>query len=1111
MDRTSNSDRIVDLVGNICAGKLGLTTESALKGQYVWKLENYSKLPERVESEVFEIGGYQWNLLLFPQGNQASKNQHLSLYLAVAKFPGEDQDDMQRGAHFVLTVIRQKEVGNHAMLAAKDARHTFTAEANDWGFTSFAPLHTLLDPSNGYYVDDSVIIKVDVTVGIYDDPFPMDSRKETGFVGLRNQGATCYMNSLLQTLYNINEFRKAVYGLPTSEDEKPSESMPLALQSVFHMLQFTDGPVSTKDLTSSFGWDSMDAFQQHDVQELNRILCDRLEEKMKGTKVEGTINKLFEGHFTNYIECINIDYKSIRKEAFQDLQVVVKGCKNIYDSFDEYCQVEVLDGENQYEAEGHGKQDARKGGLFESMPPVLNLQLRRFEFDFERMMMVKVNDRHEFYSEIDLDAVDPDTGALKYFSTSADKTVRNKYKLLAVLVHTGGIHGGHYYAFIRPDGTNWLKFDDETVTKATEEQAIQDNWGTPESSPKPFGNQPRARFANAYMLVYVRESEWDSIMCDVTEEDISEHIRTRLRAEEEEKERRRKERAEAHLYTMVSVATDQDLKRQIGSSVFFDLVDIPSVDISLKLPKKAKFSEVQSAVEEKTGIAAGNQRFWEFCRRDNDTKRPQNVLNITEESLISDLKGVRATRQGETTKVNLYLEKLPPEDSRVPLGETTMCVFFKKYTPDNGMQKPILEYVRQAILSRTMKFADMVPTIKGICGIPENEDCEMYNEIRSSPQVMIDNINLESTGEDLRISDGDIIIVQAVCANKNTEFPTVRDFLADVKNRADVTFKPLSPASDKEDRENTFEITLCRNSSYNDVSKAVAEHLGIDHHLKVQFTAQSAFSSVPRTQPINYDEAYTLIDMCKSGFVLYYDIIDKPLPEFEKLVTHRVTLHDSKHDEITTVTVTIPKDNTVQQLLDQVKEKASEKIGDGDPLRIMEIYHWQIWQVFDPKLLVEEYLESNTGHLRVEVVPENQQDLDQEGRMHIHCLQVEEKENRPNQAYPFSDPFLMGISSSETVGELKLRVKKEMQISDEDFASWKVVLVTNLMSMEPLQDDVVIAEKILDTGSDKLYGRHSRAAIGFWHENKNPRRTHAHIHRPSGGYRGHERALKIKM
>ena len=35
-----------------------------------------------------------------------------------------------------------------------------------------------------------------------------DSKKETGMVGLKNQGATCYLNSLLQSLYFTNAFRK---------------------------------------------------------------------------------------------------------------------------------------------------------------------------------------------------------------------------------------------------------------------------------------------------------------------------------------------------------------------------------------------------------------------------------------------------------------------------------------------------------------------------------------------------------------------------------------------------------------------------------------------------------------------------------------------------------------------------------------------------------------------------------------------------------------------------------------------------------------------------------------------------------------------------------------
>ena len=37
---------------------------------------------------------------------------------------------------------------------------------------------------------------------------------------------------------------------------------------------------------------------------------------LQGTVVEGTIQKLFEGHHMNYIECINVDYKSTRKESF---------------------------------------------------------------------------------------------------------------------------------------------------------------------------------------------------------------------------------------------------------------------------------------------------------------------------------------------------------------------------------------------------------------------------------------------------------------------------------------------------------------------------------------------------------------------------------------------------------------------------------------------------------------------------------------------------------------------------------------------------------------------------------------------------------------------------
>lgn len=64
--------------------------------------------------------------------------------------------------------------------------------------------------------------------------------------------------------------------------------------------------------------------------------------------------------------------------------------KNLYESFKDYVAVETLDGDNKYMAEGYGLQDAKKGIIFESFPPVLHLQLKRFEYDIQRDAMVKV-------------------------------------------------------------------------------------------------------------------------------------------------------------------------------------------------------------------------------------------------------------------------------------------------------------------------------------------------------------------------------------------------------------------------------------------------------------------------------------------------------------------------------------------------------------------------------------------------------------------------------------------------------------------------------------------------------------------------------------------------
>ena len=95
--------------------------------------------------------------------------------------------------------------------------------------------------------------------------------------GLTNQGATCYLNSFLQVVYHTPHMRYAIFQF------EPSDAMSKAIQSVFFRMLRTTGPISTKSLTSAFGWDASQVFMQQDVQEFSRVLFDKLEEKMKGT------------------------------------------------------------------------------------------------------------------------------------------------------------------------------------------------------------------------------------------------------------------------------------------------------------------------------------------------------------------------------------------------------------------------------------------------------------------------------------------------------------------------------------------------------------------------------------------------------------------------------------------------------------------------------------------------------------------------------------------------------------------------------------------------------------------------------------------------------------
>lgn len=186
------------------------------------------------------------------------------------------------------------------------------------------------------------------------------------------------------------------------------------------------------------------------------------------------------------------------------------------------------------------------------LPPVLAIQLKRFEYDYERVCAIKFNDYFEFSRILDME---PYTGEHKfncfiniteilmfricffliYFKSvsglakidgevievddpTEDQPATTKYQLTGIVVHSGQASGGHYFSYIlhRDPITGkekWYKFDDGEVSECKmhedEEMKTQcfggDYMGEVyDNNLKRMQYRRQKRWWNAYMLFYTR-------------------------------------------------------------------------------------------------------------------------------------------------------------------------------------------------------------------------------------------------------------------------------------------------------------------------------------------------------------------------------------------------------------------------------------------------------------------------------------------------------------------------------------------------------------------------------------------------------------------------------
>eukprot|EP01026_Neomeris_dumetosa_P018798 TRINITY_DN1741_c0_g2_i4.p1 TRINITY_DN1741_c0_g2~~TRINITY_DN1741_c0_g2_i4.p1 ORF type:complete len:934 (-),score=143.44 TRINITY_DN1741_c0_g2_i4:362-2860(-) len=790
----------------------------------------------------------------------------------------------------------------------------------------------------------------------------------------------------------------------------------------------------------------MDAFQQHDAQEFNRVLCDRLEEKMKGTKAENAINKLFEGKINSYVRCLNVDFNSQRTEAFMDLQLDVKDCKNLYQSLDRYVAVETLEGENQYMAEGYGMQDARKGVFFESLPPVLQLHLKRFEYDYQKDILCKINEKYEFFETLDLGS--------KYFSQDADQSVNNVYLLHSVLVHSGSLHTGHYFAYIRPDGNNWFKFDDEKVTKVEEKQAIAEQFGG-DDMPGMMTKHQMQKFSNAYMLVYVRQSDWNTVMCEVTEEELAENLRARFKQEALDKDRRRKEKMEAHLYTEVRVVMDKQLQEEIGVDRYFDIIspDSDNNGYDYKVRKSMTFLEFRQMIAQEKKVPLEKQRFWTWKNRLNDTYRLNGLQdNAKWDTLTMRNVAVTSSIKSVGARLDLYLED-PNLVNSVDrnLIDSSIILFIKTYEP----REERLRYVRAMYFKKSTLVSDMRKYFAEVFRLVQLP--YVQEETKFEPEIMIDLLEDQKTLERAGLDSGDILVVQfEMRSDAGYRYPTVKEYFEYIRYRKNVTFKPLD-----DPKSEGFKLELRKNMDYTQLTQNLAQHLMMDDPQKLRITQHNKFTEGPSTRYSVKSNTQQKVEQLLSYHnretdILYYEMLDIPLADLEKLKILKVCFFDQHVKFVTDLEVRLPRESTVAQLLKQVGGMVPEEFRDMQ-LRMVEISGSKLFKILKETESVE-FLRDGCWEFRIEPVgPEDRKKADNDKV--LQCCHARPGLEKRQAERLYGDPFYLYVGAREPLRDLKNRIAKKLQVPEAEFSKWKFALWGS-DGAQYLKDEDIVAHRL---------------------------------------------------
>lgn len=297
-------------------------------------------------------------------------------------------------------------------------------------------------------------------------------RSKLGYVGIKNLGCICYMNSILQQFYMIPTFR---YGILSAEGS--TEDILYNLRKLFTFLEVSERQAydprefcaAFKDLEGN----PTDVRVQQDAHEFLNVAFERMESCLAKTPQRFLVRSVFGGKTCSQITCSNCNTVKRNLEDFYNLSVEVKGLNSLFESLSKFVSADTI--ADYYCETCKQKVNVAKQTTLYELPNVLIIHLQRIVFNFDALINIKINSRLEFPRDFSVEQY-----TLEGVERPEEKRDPSKYqyKLAGVVANIGFANAGHYYSFINTNRKRkktfnvvgdkgekdcWLEFNDSVI------------------------------------------------------------------------------------------------------------------------------------------------------------------------------------------------------------------------------------------------------------------------------------------------------------------------------------------------------------------------------------------------------------------------------------------------------------------------------------------------------------------------------------------------------------------------------------------------------------------------------------------------------------------------